>query len=215
MNFDPDIIGVHETIVHKLLSYKKVPRNSYNLFKGSHTPDKRYSFWDERLPIPVTINWEKVHYTNFFCTIDTKLRSFYFKIFHKAIALNDFLYKIKSKDSPNCVFCDKSEETIVHLFCECERVIPIWQSLLLKISQNNVQINGSNFEKMFGLSTDKFISYLFLLLKYYIHTCKFKNNLPSFALFKTFVKKQQDLEYLLAKKRNKLPAHFKKWRFTL
>ena len=60
----------------------------------------------------------------FFCTIDSKLRSFYFKICHKAIALNDFLFKIKRKDSPNCSLCDKKEETMVHLFCECEKGYP-------------------------------------------------------------------------------------------
>ena len=63
-NFDPNIVGVHETI------------SAYNLLLGSHVPDKRYAFWNENLLVPVTTNWEKVHYTNFFCTIDTKLRSF-------------------------------------------------------------------------------------------------------------------------------------------
>ena len=104
--------------------------------------------------------------------------------------------------------CDKNEETMVHLFCECHKVTPIWHDLLTIISQNDVLINVTNFEKLFGICTDKFVSYLFLLLKYHIYICKFKNNLPNVALFKAFVKKQQELEYLLAKKRNKLPAHF-------
>ena len=106
-NVDVDIVGVHETVVHKLLSMKKVPKNSYTLLLGSHVPEKRYAYWSDNLPVPVTTNWEKVHKANFFCTIDTKLRSFYFKIFHKAIALNDFPYKIKRKESPNCSLCDK------------------------------------------------------------------------------------------------------------
>ena len=160
-NFDLNIVGVHETIVHKLLNTKKVPKNAYNLLLGSHVPDKRYAFWNENLLVPVTTNWEKVHYTNFFCTIDTKLRSFYFTIFHKAIALNDFLFKIKRKDSPNCSLCDKNEETMVHLFCECDKVTPNWHDLLTIISQNDAFINVTNFEKLFGICTDKFVSYLF------------------------------------------------------
>ena len=103
-NFDVDIVGVHETIVHKLLSTKKVPKNAYNVLLDLHVPDKRYAYWSDNLPVPVTINWEKIHKTIFFSTIVTKLRSFYFKIFHRAIALNDFLFKIKRKESPNFIF---------------------------------------------------------------------------------------------------------------
>ena len=215
-NFDPDIVGVHETIVHKLVNTKKVPKNTYKLLLGSHTPNKRYAFWRENLPVPIAIDWEEVHNTIFFCTIETKLRSFYFKIFHKAIALNDFLFKIKRKESPNCSLCDKKEESMVHLFCECDKVTPIWQDLLVIISQNNSSvINVTNFDKLFGICNDKFVSYLFLLMKYHIYMCKFGNSLPNTVAFKFFVKKQKEIEYYLAKKKNKLTSHFKKWRFEI
>ena len=214
--FDPDVTGVHETIVHKIVNTKKVPQDAYVLLLGSHIPNKRYAFWSENLPVPIAIDWERVHNTNIYCTIDTKLRSFYFKIFHKAIALNDFLCKIKRKDSPNCSLCDKKEETMVHLFCECEKVTPIWHDLLAIISQNvNHVINISNFEKLFGICNNKFISYLFLLLKYHIYSCKFGNHLPNTIAFKSFVKKQKQIEYHIAKKKNKLATHFKKWHFEI
>ena len=134
-----------------------------------------------------------VHNRNFFCTIDTKLRSFYLKIFHKAIALNHFLFKIKRKDSPNCTLCDKKEETMVHLFCDCEKVAPIWHDLLALISQKcDFKINVTTFEKLFGMSDDKFLTYLFLLMKYHVYTCKFNNSLRNIATFKSFVKKQRN-----------------------
>lgn len=215
-NFDIDIIGVHETIVHKLLSMKKVPQNSYILLLGNTLPEKRYAYWSDILPEPALIDWEKIHKTNFFCTIDTKMRSFYFKIFHNSIALNVFLHKIKRKESPNCSFCDKKEETIIHLFIECEKVAPLWQDLLSIISQKSEEdIQITNFEKMFGVVSDKFVSYLFLLLKYHVYTCKFSSKLPSSMVFKSFVNKQKEVEYMLARKKNKLHAHFKKWRFII
>ena len=52
-----------------------------------------------------------------------------FKIFHKAIAFNDFLFKINRRNSPNCNFCDKFPESIIHIFCECDFVRPIWEEL--------------------------------------------------------------------------------------
>ena len=195
---------------------KRVPKIVYNTLLGLHAPEKRYSYWCNVLPVQSVIsNWDKIHVTNFFCTIDSKLRSFYFKIVHKTIALNDFLHKIKRRDSPICSLCDKENETMVHLFCECDKVTPIWIDMLDVISQKcGKSVNVTNFEKMFGICSDKFLSYLFLLLKYYIYTCKFKGNLPNFIAFKCFVKKQREIEYMSAKKRNKLPIHFKKWRFT-
>ena len=39
---------------------------------------------------------------------------------------------------------------------------------------------------MFGVSSDKFLSYLFLSLKYYIYLCKFKKAKPSFDAFKLY-----------------------------
>ena len=185
-NFDDNFVGVHETVVHKLLNTKKVPKNAYNLILDSHIPEKRYAYWSHNVPVPLTINWEKVHNTNFVCTIDTKLRSFYFKIFHKAIAFNCFLFKIKRKESPNCSLCDKKEETMVHLFCECEKIAPVWQVLLTFISQNcDSIITVTNFEKHFGICSDKFVSYLFVLMKYHIYTCKFNIVFP--GQFRKFV----------------------------
>ena len=215
-NFDKDIFGVHETIVQKLLSTKKVPKNAYDILIGSHVPDKRYQYWGDKMPVPVNLDWEKIHISNYFFTIDTKLRSFYFKIFHKAIALNQFLYKINRRDSPKCSLCDTGDETMIHLFCECDKVISIWQGVLDVISQKCENVyNVTNFEKLFGICSDKFVTYLFLLVKYYIYTCKFNNSIPNFNAFKCFVRKQKEVEYFSAKKRNKLPVHFKKWRFDL
>ena len=216
-NFDVDIVGVHETIVLKLVGTIKVPKTVYNVLLGCQVPDKRYTYWSTNVTVPLPVDWRKVHITNYFCTIDTKLGSFYFKIFHKAIALNTFLFKIKRKDSPNCSLCGKEEETMVHLFCDCEKVAPLWQGLLSTISQKDDSFSPAvtNFEKLFGICNDKFVTYLFLLLKYHVFTCKFNNGLPNFVPFKAFVIKNKETEYFLARKRNKLPAHFRKWRFDI
>ena len=66
---------------------------------------------------------------------------------------------------------------------------------------------------MFGTPSERFLSYIFLVLKYFIYICKFNDNLPSYAAFKSFVQTQKETEYSLAKKRNKLHIHFKKWSF--
>ena len=85
----------------------------------------------------------------------SRLRSFYFKVFHKPIAFNDILFKIKRRDSPYCSFCKKVEETIIHVFIQCDKVKPIWNEVIRIINQNeDTNINVSDFGKMFGINED-------------------------------------------------------------
>ena len=74
-------------------------------------PDKQIKHWNELLDdsdsgleLDPWEDWETIHLNNFKCSIDTRLKSFYFKI------------KINRKDSPNCSFCDNFPETMTHTF---------------------------------------------------------------------------------------------------
>ena len=82
---------------------------------------------------PKEKDWSIIHRDNFRCTIETQLRSFYFKIFHNVIGVNAFLFKIRKRDSPNCYFCSEEPETLDHLFCNCTKVVPLWENLVDKI----------------------------------------------------------------------------------
>ena len=164
---------------------------------------------------PEELDWDEIHVRNFKCTIDTRLRSFYFKVFHNAIAFNDFLFKINRKDSPDCVFCKKFPENIILFFlCECDAVKPIWNDLVQIIrDKHNIDFCISSFDNIFGIQDDKFITHLFLCVKYYLYLCKFQNKFPSFSHFLNFIKNNRETEYYIAKKHDKLSLHYKKWRF--
>ena len=54
-------------------------------------PQKRSDKWNDIFNIEKdNEDWSLVHKVNFKCTIETQLRSFYFKSFHRAIATNEF-----------------------------------------------------------------------------------------------------------------------------
>ena len=81
-------------------------------------------------------DWDEIHIRNFKCSIDTRLRSFYFKIFHKAIAFNDFYFKLTAEipvsvifviNSPNLSFIFSVNVTLLDTFGKS-------YSRLLKIS---------------------------------------------------------------------------------
>ena len=91
---------------------------------------------------------------------------------------------------------------------------PIWNDLD-KIIRNKHDINfaSSPFEKMFGIQGDKFITYLFLCVKYFLYVCKFQKKIPNFTNFVNFLKNNRETEYHIAKRNDKLSIHYKKWRF--
>ena len=50
-------------------------------------PENRIDFWEKLGNADDEVeetDWDEIHIRNFKCSIDTRLRSFYFKIFHKS-----------------------------------------------------------------------------------------------------------------------------------
>ena len=67
------------------------------------------------------------HITNAFqYTNDTILRWFQNKISHRILATNEYLLKIKIKDSKLCTFCYIVPESLIHLFVDCLQVENVW-----------------------------------------------------------------------------------------
>ena len=61
-------------------------------------------------------------------------------------------FKIKRKKSPNCSFCGTMPETIIHLFCECDIVTPLWYDLLQVILvKHDNEFSLDNFKKILEL----------------------------------------------------------------
>ena len=56
-------------------------------------------FWYDALNVDDDVDWGIIHENHFNCSIETQLRAFCFKIFHKAICTNKFLAKIGRSDS--------------------------------------------------------------------------------------------------------------------
>ena len=176
--------NVFDKICSSFVSEKKVPKHVYFILRDQASVEVENK-WIDCLDVVDEVEWNYIHNANFKCTTETQLRSFYFKIFHKAIWTNQFLHRIGRTDSPNC-YCNNLPETILHLFCECEIVSPFGMNHVFLI--NNISEESftfSNFEKMFDVTDlseyDNWINSLFLYFKFYLHRCKFQQNQPQFC----------------------------------
>ena len=187
----------------------KVPKYTYSILLDKCIAEKANTFWGnsfEDIDLDIDLDnddWEEIHLRNFKCTIESRLRSFYFKVFHRAIAFRDFLFKIKRIDSPECCFCQKVPETIIHIFCECDVVAPLWLEIGNIFNLNtDSDIQLTNFEKIFGIIKNKFLTYIILCTKYFIYRCKFQDKIPHINGLKSFLKSQRAVEYCIAKRKD-------------
>ena len=110
----------------------------------------------------------------FKCTINTKLQWFQYRIVNKILCTNSFLYKIGKAESSLCTFCGRHEETIVHIFWECEN-IQTFLSLVEDYCFNNLHcgLHLGKKELILGDTRDKSCRNLICLqIKYYIYSMR-------------------------------------------
>ena len=211
---------IFDEIVESLFANVKVTKLSYNILRSHENPVKAEHFWVDALGInDDDVDWPSIHESNFKSTIETQIRAFYFKVFHRAICTNQFLHKIGRTDSPLCYFCQNSSESYIHMFCDCDKVLPLWDNLSTFIYKKcSERLNLTTFQKMFGLDLlssehNRGINFLILYLKFYIYRCKFQQCSPNFQAFLKLVQIKIKTEYRIAEKKGKLSKHLKKFTF--
>ncbi|XP_077863933.1 uncharacterized protein LOC144348547 [Saccoglossus kowalevskii] len=159
--------------------------------------------------------WEEFYQLPVKCTIDSKLRDFQFKILHKILVTNINLVKMKPPRVENalCTFCQKEDETLVHLFCECSYVKFFWENFfMLWGNKLKMQHRPKQWQIILGdPEVSCLVNFLILLGKRFVYISKCKQNKPDFIDFKRYVQSIQNIELAIADRKNKLAAHNKKW----
>jgi hypothetical protein len=109
---------------------------------------------------------------------DTKLQDFQYKLIHRILITNSFLYKCGLKETELCTFCTETKESLVHIFCECNYVRKFWLAIgnFLKICGVSLPFNAKDI--ILGLtehsSAQGTINNVLITLKYYIYVCRCK-----------------------------------------
>ena len=96
-------------------------------------------------------------------------------------------------------------ETIIHIFCECDLVKPLW----LEIG-NIFHLNSSlivsclTLNKILEFLTTSFW-HIILCTKYFIYRCKFQDKKPDINSLKSFIKSQRKLNIILLREEVNCP----------
>ena len=77
---------------------------------------------------------------------ETKLQDFQYKLMHRILITNSFLYKCQLKETDLCTFCTETKESLVHIFWECNYVPNFWLVIgnFLKICSVSLPFNAKD-----------------------------------------------------------------------
>ena len=123
--------------------------------------------WEKVLTLNEKIQWRKIYGLPFNCVKETKIQCFQYKLLHRILPSNKFLYQIRYIDKPNCSFYDNEDETLEHLFFQCQYVFSLWESLKVYLQVNiDLNLNLSLQTILFGIvdqTSAKSANYIILL----------------------------------------------------
>ena len=207
------------TCGQKLLSASNICKEAYKLIvkKISSTPANSQTKWiTDCGNCANSIKWDKSYNLPFYCTRETKLQTFQFKLLHRRIATNNYLYKIGISLTDSCTFCEQTTETLIHLFWECEFVQKFWQDIQYWLIQHQVkpQDFSLNLPTCLGLvdnTEDILLHHALLMGRYHIYSSKIKKTLPNLHIFSQTFLKCQEIEKYFAYKTNTVKKYNSKW----
>jgi len=96
--------------------------------KNKHIPSCKKSW--KNIFSDLTVNneskWHHIFKTPFISCRETKLHSFQFIITHRIISCNEWLHKLKIKQSNKCNFCPHVTDSLQHFFITCPYTYNFW-----------------------------------------------------------------------------------------
>ena len=146
------------------------------------------------------------HTYPFSASSDTVLRSFQYKILHRILPTDKYLFTCKLKKTQ-----------IYVIFWECPITQHLWSQLVNFLNNRGILISLNIMDVCIGTDQcrnhNSTINYALLLLKFYIYTTKLCEMIPVFCVFRNYLHKRINLEKQIALTKNKLEIFYNMWSF--
>ena len=174
-------------------------------------------FWEKELEICIPSGKFVAYFKSVYVITNvTKLRSFQYRLLHRAIVTNSQLYHWKIKSSNLCSFCNLQKESYTHMFCQCYIVKTLWDKIVTFCFDKfkvRVAITPRNviFNTIDGNNPKKICNLICLLTKHYIYTSRCLEQEITFGQLKEIITHHENMEKYIATKNGKLHKHIKKW----
>ena len=198
-----------------LLKSQKGSHDFYSILNKKEVNPSSQLKWCVDLDIH-TMNWRDIYNLPFSLTIDCNYKWFQYRINTRLLATNSFLFKISISNSDLCIFCSIEKETILHLFCQCDKVLPLWDSFVNFINlgfEGNFRLN--DHIRLFGITnnigSNTGINKLLIWFRYFIYRGKQNKHVPHFNMFLNEIRCILIAEHYNAMIYDKLDLFLKTW----
>ena len=124
--------------------------------------------WEKHFEISDS-QWKNIYSHPFQYTKSSKLQWLQFRINNHILTTNSFLFKIRKVYTKLCCLCKESEETIIHLLWECQKVQDLLESIVSLCHSKGITIRLEKKSFIFGLNDSKEINIIFLIIKSYVY----------------------------------------------
>ena len=197
-----------------------IPSTVYIIIKSNKGAKDMYCLLNKNFSVPGVVTkwnnfielsdleWKNIFKLPFIITKNTKLQWLQYRINHRILATNKFLFRIKILDDPNCCFCGLENESIEHLFWDCELVQIFLEQLENLFLENGISIPFTKKYFLFGNTArmckgDAHNMIYFCVKQYIYNTRYFKKSLCVQSVIEK-LKYQYSLEKMIAVKNKSL-----------
>ena len=201
-----------------VIPFEKCTRNIYKLLNDKEVVPTAIEKWNIELAQygVDNVSIKDVFKVCFKTTTDSSVQWLQFRILHRILPVGYYLRKINIKSLDNCGFCEKSVETIVHIFTTCDKIHTLWTELSLHIYRRtavSVEFNLSNiiFGELPLTCHNKAINYIILSMKQYLFSSLMLKKVPTLIGFLCHFKVKFNVEKYAAIQSFKLHKFEKEW----
>ena len=162
------------------------------------------------------LDWKQIYLIPHKVTLDVRTRMFQFKLLNRIIYTNTLLNKMKITDSSLCTFCGEYEESLEHLLLHCQFNKDFWMHTITWVTKSNITIAGlTDSETMLGYTKERsqwtLLNHILIVGKQVIYSNRLRKTKPLLPQLIAKLKYIERIEYLIAKRRNRLKFHNQKW----
>ena len=187
----------------------------YNILIKDRISEPTSQRYFERKFNKTEIDWSQIYLLPRKVSVET--RAFQFKILHNILYLNQRLHKMGLAESPLCNLCGISEETTTHLVLNCPITTNLWRAIQRKCSPSltlpDITVSMVHLG-FFSEPSDQNMmikNQVLLSFKQFIYKHRADSPSVNFENFLRYLMLIQKIEFKIAKDKERLEVHWKKW----
>ncbi len=198
-------ISIH---LQTIIQNRKGSRHIYNVFISDNNITMKDK-WDEKLNTQIDVNqWKVIHNICFNTLKDNYLIWLQYKIINRILGTKELRYKMNIFDTPLCSFCGNHDETLIHIFYQCDQVRLLWDTIMQWIlRKTNININLSEQQTLLGYSSGNNnqipVNTILICTKAYIFYCARTNKRLNIYHLQDRIKRTYLEQEFVSKRNNK------------